>query len=393
MTTVSATAERRIQRRDIVRILLDSIAIALGVSGVILAVAVSHGATKLAGSTVNGLGPDVVVVAGTPPSSTGIQAGFDTSSLTTADASALGNTGYVPDALTVAPTAGFSASVNSGSGTADSIVLGTTNTFPDVLGYSVATGRFLTPADVQNATPVVVLGQTVASGIFPEGNAIGQTVIINGDDFQVVGTLHPKGYSGTYDQDDLVILPITTFWKDLTPNQSQQVDQVLIRAASPSAAKLAAQESTNTLLARHNITDPALADFTVIRQSTLVADQTQAATAVKRILEVAAVALLLFGMLHLAQRARTRTTGQAAVVAELLLVGPVAVVIGIVLAAILAPTLHHLSPVVPPSQLTIYGVVAGVVIGLVATVIPLLPSLPPRHELAEQLRALLRRRA
>jgi putative ABC transport system permease protein len=391
MTTVSATAERQVLRRDIVRILLDSIAIALGVTGAILAVAVSHGASSVSGSTVNGLGPDVVVVAGTAASGSGIQSGFDTSSLTTADVAALGNTGYVPDALTLAPTAGLEAAVTSGSGTAYTDVIGTTDTYSDVLGYSVATGRFLTPADVQNTTPVIVLGEAVASGLFPEGNAIGQTVVINGNNFQVVGTLQPKGYSGTYDQDNLVILPITTVWKELTPNQSQQVDQVLIRSANPAAAKQAAQEATNTLLARHNITDPALADFTVIRQASLVADQTQAATAVKRILEIAAVALLLVGMLHLAQRVRSRSSEQDTAVAEALLVAPVSVVLGIVLAAILAPTLHHLAPVVPPSQLTIYGVVAGVVIGLVATVIPILPSLPPMHELAGQLRTLRRR--
>jgi predicted lysophospholipase L1 biosynthesis ABC-type transport system permease subunit len=89
---------------------------------------------------------------------------------------------------------------------------------------------------------------------------------------------------------------------------------------------------------------------------------------------------------------RTRSSEEATAVAEMLLVGPVAVVMGIVLAAILAPTLHHLAPVVPPSQLTFYGVVAGLVIGLAASVIPLLPSLPPRQELAEQLQALRRRR-
>jgi putative ABC transport system permease protein len=391
MTTVSATAERRVLRRDVVRILLDSIALALGVTGAILAVAVSHGVSNISGSTVNGLGPDVVVVAGTAASGSGIQSGFDTSSLTTADVAALGNTGYVPDALTIAPTVGLQAAVNSGSGTADTDVIGTTDTYSDVLGYSVAAGRFLTAADVQNTTPVIVLGEAVASGLFPEGNAIGQTVIINGDNFQVVGTLQPKGYSGTYDQDNLVILPITTVWKELTPNQSQQVDQVLIRSANPAAAKQAAQEATNTLLSRHNITDPALADFTVVRQTELVADQTQAATAVKRIIEIAAVALLLVGMLHLAQRVRTRSSEQDTAVAEALLVAPVAVVLGIVLAAIFAPTLHHLSPVVPPSQLTLYGVVAGAVIGLVATVIPILPFLPPMHELAEQLRTFGRR--
>jgi putative ABC transport system permease protein len=391
MTAVSATAEPRVLRRDIVRILLDSIAIALGVTGAILAVAVSHGASNISGSTVNGLGPDVVVVAGSAASGSGIQSGFDSSSLTTADVAALGNTGYVPDALTIAPTVGLEAAVNSGTTTADTNVVGTTDTYSDVLGYSLAAGRFLTTADVQNTTPVIVLGEAVASALFPEGNAVGQTVVINGDSFQVVGTLQPKGYSGSYDQDNLVILPITTVWKELTPNQSQQVDQVLIRSASPAAAKQAAQEATNTLLARHNITDPALADFTVVRQEELVADQTQAATAVKRILEIAAVALLLVGMIHLAQRVRTRSSEQDTAVAEALLVAPVAVVLGIVLAAIFAPTLHHLSPVVPPSQLTIYGVVAGLVIGLVATVIPILPSLPPMHELADQLRTLRRR--
>jgi hypothetical protein len=80
--------------------------------------------------------------------------------------------------------------------------------------------------------------------------AIGKTVIINGDDFHGVGTPQPTGYSGTHDQDNLVILPIIPFWKELKPNQSQQVDRVLIRSATPQRRSRRANGLTSNGIAR-----------------------------------------------------------------------------------------------------------------------------------------------
>ena len=92
---------------------------------------------------------------------------------------------------------------------------------------------------------------------------------------------------------------MTTAWKVITPLGGNPVDQILILAATPKAATAVAREVTNTLLQQHNIVDPALADFTVLRQAQLIVGQVQTAQAVRRVLEISAALFLLTGAIYL----------------------------------------------------------------------------------------------
>jgi putative ABC transport system permease protein len=356
-------------------VVLDSVAIALGVAAITLALAVDHSTRHGSNAPVNGLDRTTVVVEGTPSSSSGIQAGLVSSTtLTSGDLSALGNPGYVPDASVVAPVTGIRTQVATTTSSATSEVIGSTDTFPTALGYGIASGRLLTPADVVNSAPVVVLGSTVVNALFPNTTPLGQSVTINGQAMQVVGTFQHRGFSGTLDQDNLVVAPITAVWKYVTPLQNQ-VDQVVIRASNPGAAARAAHEATTVLLERHGIADPALADFTVLRHSQLVAGQTGAGTAVRRLLELGAALFLLVGMLHGVQRTILRRRPMT--LAMSLSVGLVAVAAGIILAVLVAPALHHLFSLVPVTHLTLYGVVVGAVLGLIAATIQAAPLPAP----------------
>jgi putative ABC transport system permease protein len=368
------------------RACVESLAIALGVAAVVLAVAVNHGAFELAKGPTYGLDRRVVVVEGVAPSASGIEAGLPSSSLTSADVTALGNPGYVPDGVAVAPTVGSRTLVSSLSRSINTDVIGSTDQFAKVVGYSVAAGRFITPADLQADAPVAVLGQTVVDSLFAGTNPIGQDVVIDGQNVQVVGTLQPKGYSGTYDQDDLVIIPITTAWKVVTPLATDPIDQVLIRAATPKAAARVAREATNTLLVQHNIVDPALADFTVLRQSQLVTSQVQTAQAVRRLLELGGALFLLTGAVYLAlsrvslRPFRRRDPASMDRVAGALLVGVIGAVVGVILGVVLAPSMQHLSTTMPPARVTIYGILAGAGLGILAGAAALLPAALFRYE-------------
>ena len=372
------------------RILLDSLAIAFGVAAVVLAVAVNHGVFELAKGPTYGLDRRVVVVEGTGPSSSGIQAGLPSSSLTSGDVTALGNAGYVPGGLAVAPTVGARTLVTSLSRSTNTDVIGTTDQFANVVGYTVAQGRFLTPADLQATTQVAVVGQTVVNNLFAGANPIGQDAVIDGQSFLVVGTLQPRGYSGTFDQDNLVIVPITAAWKVITPLGTDPVDQILIRAATPQAANAVAREATNTLLAQHNIADPALADFTVLRQAQLVSGQVQTAETARRLLEIAAALFLVTGAIYLAASRvglrpfRRRDPSSLERIAGTLLVGVVGAVLGVVLGAVFAPALHHLSASMPATQATIYGVLAGAGLGVAAAAVSLLPAALRRYEITDR---------
>ena len=95
--TTTATPAGWLGRGRLRRATIDSFAIAFGVAAVVLAVAVHHGTFELARAPAYGLDRQVVVVEGTGSSSSGIQAGLPSSSLTSVDVTALGNPAYVPD--------------------------------------------------------------------------------------------------------------------------------------------------------------------------------------------------------------------------------------------------------------------------------------------------------
>jgi putative ABC transport system permease protein len=228
----------------------------------------------------------------------GIQANLGTqSSLTRSDAEALSNKANVPDEVQAVPTAGVSTSVSAGARTWQTDVLGTTEGFAVARGYTLSQGQPFGPSALTAAQPVVILGQTVARELFPDGSPIGQNVLIGAqqEQFKVIGEYAARGYSGTFNQDDLVVMPISTLWSFVLPSGAPQIQQILVQATSPSTTSAVATEVTNTLLHQHNIINPALADFTVQTQQDLVASAEQLGTVMQWMLGAVAVIALVTG--------------------------------------------------------------------------------------------------
>jgi putative ABC transport system permease protein len=75
-------------------------------------------------------------------------------------------------------------------------------------------GRFISEGDDIHREKVVMLGENVAPVLFPDGNAVGKDVIIDGQDFTVIGVVEkPKGAMGMGDEDRRVLIPYSTFLK------------------------------------------------------------------------------------------------------------------------------------------------------------------------------------
>ncbi|HRZ86727.1 MAG TPA: ABC transporter permease, partial [bacterium] len=73
-----------------------------------------------------------------------------------------------------------------------------------------AVGRFFTEDDVRGRHKVAVIGRTVARELFGDQNPVGETVKINRINVEVIGVLPEKGATGWFDQDDMVVIPVTT---------------------------------------------------------------------------------------------------------------------------------------------------------------------------------------
>jgi putative ABC transport system permease protein len=279
---------------------LTILGILIGIAAVILTVGLGEGSQQQVQSAVQALGTNLLIVTpGSTTSSTGIRGGFGSAStLTQADAQALQSKTVAPDIADVAPTTTTSAALTAGTSNWTTSVVGTTPSWLEVRARKLASGRFLNSTDEKNAAAVTVLAATTAQELFGFENPVGQTVTVNGLPLTVVGVLTSSGSTGSSNNDDQALVPMSTAGQRLFGGTSRTgVQQIYLEATSDSTLSAAYQEANAELLALHNITTPTDADFTITSQQSLVST----ATAVDKTLTVllagiAAISLLVGGI-------------------------------------------------------------------------------------------------
>ncbi|MDA8267918.1 MAG: ABC transporter permease [Actinomycetota bacterium] len=276
---------------------LTVLGILIGVAAVVLTVGLGEGATSSVDSAISSLGATTLVV--TPGSSTstgGVRGGFGSAStLTYADARALGSHVDCPDIAAVAPSVTRSEVLTSGTTTWTTSVIGTTPSYASVLHRTVAQGSMFSAAQVAQQADVVVLGATTATELGLGFDPVGSTVDVDGIPMTVQGVLAPAGSSSSTNQDDLALVPVTTAQAQILGTST--VSQIYLSARSTGVLGAADTEATDELLALHGITSPAAADFTITAESTILST----ATSVDRTLTVllagiAAISLLVGGI-------------------------------------------------------------------------------------------------
>ncbi len=257
---------------------LTMLGILIGVSAVILLVGVGNGASVAVQQQIQSLGSNLLTVfPSNARSAGGVQQGFGTgSSLTLDDVKAIANRQTSPDVVTAIPSAGGRAQLTYGNQNWNSSLTGTTQDFPSVRNYQLASGQFFTLGDVDASSKVAVIGQTVATNLFSGADPIGQVMKINRQNFRIVGVFAQKGSSGGFNnQDDVVVVPITSAWNYLLGGRGRNVQQIYVQAVSAEATTAASTEVTQVLLDRHHISDPTQADFQILSQQDVLNSASQ----------------------------------------------------------------------------------------------------------------------
>jgi putative ABC transport system permease protein len=279
---------------------LTMLGILIGIAAVILTVGLGEGAQAKVSGQINALGSNLLIVSpGSSTSSSGVRGGFGSAStLTVRDAAALSNKTVAPDIKAVAPTVSQSESLTAGSTNWTTSVVGSQPDWLPVRARTLSEGRFITSADIASRAAVVVLGTTTAQELFGGASAVGQTVTMNSIPFQVIGELAPIGSSSTTDQDDTAVVPITTAQTRLIGGSSRSsVSTIYLEAASSKTLSAAYQEANNELLATHNITLAANADFSIATQQSILSTATSVDKTLTILLAgIAAISLLVGGI-------------------------------------------------------------------------------------------------
>lgn len=295
-TTRTALAALNARR---MRSLLTMLGILIGIAAVMLTVGLGQGASAQITDKINSLGSNMIIVT---PSQTTTSGGFrggggSASTLTTQDATMLANTSVAPDVAAVAPTSSTSGSLQSSSTTWTSTVVGTVPDWQQVRARTLASGRFFTAAEVESSAAVAVIGADTASELFTTGSPLGQSVSINGASFTVIGVLDSAGSSLSSNEDDTVVVPLSTFANRLsTSDNANAVSSIYLEARDADSLSAAYQEVQTALLASHQVTSTD-ADFSVSTQASLVETATSITGVMTLLLGgVAAISLLVGGI-------------------------------------------------------------------------------------------------
>jgi putative ABC transport system permease protein len=280
---------------------LTILGLMIGVGSVIVLIAVGTGSSTAVENQINALGSNLLTVS----SETGLGGLFggaarsSSAGLTQADADALDNTFQAPDVKTVAPVVNASdvtMTYGTSTYTPESFV-GTSPSYLQVRDYKIALGSNFTEAEVKDHARVLVVGPTEVQELWSGEDPVGDTVQINGTNFEVIGVTSSKGSNGTTDQDDIGIAPLTAVQDTLTGYGS--ISQILVQAKSTNALDAAQTEVTGIL----NTIDPPSAtsgdesNFEVVNSSSILAASTSSSKVFTTLLgEVAAISLLVGGI-------------------------------------------------------------------------------------------------
>ena len=280
------------------RSILTMLGIVIGISSVILTVGLGQGAQDQVRQQISALGSNLLIVSpGSSTDSSGQRGGFGSAStLTLEDASAIADDTVVPDAAAVAPTTSTSASLEADETNWTTSVVGTTTSWLDVRARDLASGRFFTAAEVEQAADVVVLGPDTAGELFARGSPVGQTVSVDGTVMTVVGVLESSGASSSgTSEDDQAVVPISTAQR-LAGTASSAVSTIYVEAGSADTLSAAYQEIDALLLSLHGVGADE-ADFSIATQDSLVETANSTNETLTVLLAgIAAISLLVGGI-------------------------------------------------------------------------------------------------
>ena len=196
----------------------------------------------------------------------------------------------------VSPTVQKSYQIVNGNQNWNSTVYGVTSEYMSIRSLTIATGSFITQSDMDKRNRVAVIGTTVATNLFGTSNPVGQNVRVNGSPYKVIGVIESKGQSSMgQDQDDVVIIPLTTAQERLMG--ITYVQSVNIQVSDPNKMDQVQSETETLLRQRHHIVGDKENDFTVRNLTSLLETMTQTTTMITLLLgSIAGISLLVGGI-------------------------------------------------------------------------------------------------
>lgn len=370
-------------RANVLRSILTTLGIVIGVAAVVALTSVGAGVTASITENLTSLGTNLLTLSSSRGGGgAGLVRGGAGQTITLSDAEAIRALDDERIAG-VAPTLDTRAQVKAGSNNMNVTITGTWSDFAEVRNSEPELGTFFSELDSSNRNRVTVLGYDVAQELLPAG-AVGQSVRIAGVSYTVVGVLPDKG-NAFGSANDAVYVPLSTFLQRIQRQSAlgePTVQAVYIKAANAEQIDALQADLEHLIAGRHETLVASEYDFAIQNQADSLASLEQITATLTLFLgAIAGISLLVGGIgimniMLVSVTERTREIGVrkalgakprdilAQFLTESVLLsvggGALGVALGLGLALGLMPTFGLAAVAAPSSVLLAFGFAASV---------------------------------
>jgi len=272
---------------------LTIIGIVIGVAAVIAIVSIGRGAQNTITGSIQGIGTNLLFVF-----RGGSEEVRNPKPITLGDVDAMADPFQAPSVAGVAPALQGSVEIAFAGESVNTQVIAVNPDYAKVRNIELSEGEFISQEHMLGRASVVIMGTDVADKLFGRKDGlVGETVRIESQPFRIIGVLKSKGGSGFNNEDDQIMVPLSTGQMRLLRRASRdRVDMVIVQAISADAVPQATDEIGQILRTRHR-TEIGADDFTILSQQDFL-DTARTITNVLTIFlgGIAAISLLVGGI-------------------------------------------------------------------------------------------------
>ncbi len=277
---------------------LAILGIVIGIGSVIALVSLGQASQKAIQDQIQSLGANLLTVSPGSVSSGAVRgAAGGAATLTNADAQAIQTSAQITTVKAVSPEVQGSIQLTAGRNNTNVRTTGVTSIYAQVHNINIASGTFISDQDNTSLSKVIVLGPQVVTNLFGDQavDPVGQTVRANGMSFRVVGETVSKGGSGFLNQDNVAYIPLAVAQEQVFGQT--YLNTISLEADSSDVMTEAQNQVGYLLLARHKLSDPTQADFSIFSQQDILSTATSTTATFTTLLSgVAAISLLVGGI-------------------------------------------------------------------------------------------------
>src|SRR5262245_18096251 len=217
-------------RRNTMRSALTMLGVIIGVAAVIAMLAIGQGARAAIRAQIASLGSHALVIQPGSTTQSGVRYGWGSrTSMRAADVQAILN--ECPAVAYASPLLRNGFQVVYTNQNWPTTVQGTGIEYLTIREWALAVGEWFTSQEIDAASKVAVLGETVRTMLFGSVDPVGQITQVGNMPFRVMGVLEVKGHSSWgQDPDVIILIPYTTMQKKVCKTTS--IHSILVAAGS-----------------------------------------------------------------------------------------------------------------------------------------------------------------